>query len=324
MKRTLMIVVALLVLLAAALAWQRHSAQRSAALRVPVPGGDGGGLPVAPPVDEHFDAAALERAAHDPAAAGLAALLVMRHGHLVLARYGHGLSADSVIDSGPFARALVALMAGVAVQGGALPVASLAGFDPDRLRVAIERATHEPYAQYLSANLWSRLNAAAAWIELPAPGAAVPAGCCFEARIQDWLRIGGLLVNDGNFEDSQVLRPGWVARMRLPISLDRANGFGVELPAGAQAGRYEADDLFLLRGPGRWRLWLVPSLQLVVLFGAPDPTAGRTARQTADGPATDSPAWDEARLPNLIIESLTDRSVASPPQSRLPQLVPGH
>lgn len=296
---------------AGGLAWHHHQAQQTA-LRVLVHGGDGGGLPLAPPSDEHFDAAGLERAVHDPAAVGLQALLVMRHGHLVFARYGRGFSADQMIDSGGFARVLVALAAGVAIGDGTLPALAPGHFDPARLRAAIEQGAHQSYATYLSRVIWRRLNAASAWIRLPGVGAALPADCCFEARVQDWMRIGGLLVNDGSFEDTQVVPRGWVAHMRLPLSADGLEGMGVELPSHAPTARpFEADDLIFLRGSGHWRLWTVPSLKLVVLFGAPA-DAGHGA-----------PAWDETRLPNLVIEALTDRPPA-PAGSLLQQLVHGH
>jgi hypothetical protein len=313
-RTTLLLATALLVgaAVASGVAWQRHTAGL-AALRVPVAGGDGGGLPLAPPADEHLDAAALARAAQDPAAAGLEAFVVMRHGHVVFARYGHGFSADSVIDSGPFARVLVAMLAGVAVDQQALPALPPGQFDPARLRAAIEQATHESYAQYLSQNLWQRVNAAPAWIELPAAGATVPADCCFEARVQDWLRIGGLLVNDGSFEDTQVVPRGWVAHMRVPIGADGLEGMGLELPSRLPGARvFDAADLMYLRGKGRWRLWVVPSLKLVVLFGA---QAGGHA-----GAAS----WDDSRLPDRVIQALTDRPPAQKAESLMQQLVHGH
>jgi len=310
MARGALWVLGALLALAVGLLGYRQLAARQPGARVLVRGGDGGGLPIAPPSDEHFNAAALARIATDPAAAGLQALLVTRDGHVVLARYGHGIDADTRIDSGGFARVLVALTAGIAAQQRALAPTALHGFDPDRLRAAIEQGVHQPYAQFLSRRLWSRLNAADAWIELPAAGAPVPADCCFQARLQDWLRVGGLLVNDGNFEGTAVLEPGWVARMRRPYSQDAEQGMGVALPSRrAGAPVYEANDVFLLRGPGRWRLWLVPSLRLVVLFGAPSAAGG---------------AWNEARLPNLVMEALTDRPASQRAQSLLQQLVPGH
>lgn len=304
------------VLVLAALLWWRMAPSRAAA-RVPVPGGDGGGLPIAQPSDEHFDVSALAAVIHDPAASGLQAFIVMRHGHIVFTHYGHGTDADTMIDSGPFARVLAALVAGVAVQQGVLPAVSLSGFDPDRVRAALEQSTGQPYPAYLSHKLWSRLNAGPAWILLPVKGASAPAGCCFEARVQDWMRIAGLLIGDGDFEGTRVLRGGWVARMRAPLSTDGRQGLGVELPSKTPAAqRFNADDLFFLRGPGRWRIWLVPSLQLAVLFGAP---AGQGA-PTGQG----APAWDETRLPNLVMASLTDSPQSQKTDSLMRRLVPGH
>ncbi|HEX4025226.1 MAG TPA: hypothetical protein VHX52_11075 [Steroidobacteraceae bacterium] len=318
MRRAWVVLIAAAVAaLAAALVWQRQHSGHGAVIALAVRGGDGGGLPVAPPGDEHLDAAALELAARDPAAAGLAAFIVMRHGHVIFERFGHGLHADSVIDSGPFARVLVALAAGIAEQDGALPGTALFGFDPSRLRDAIESGTHRSYADYLSSRLWSRLNAGPAWIALPAAGATPPADCCFHARVIDWMRVAGLLVDDGSFEDTQVVGRGWVARMRRPLSPRSREGFGVQLaPAGPAPRGFDAADVFFVRGPGRWRLWLVPSLRLAVLFGAAGGASG--------APAGAGTGWDETRLPDLVISAITDRSASPQGQSLLQQLVPGH
>jgi hypothetical protein len=309
---TALIALAGLAVLIALLAWQRQRSMHAAAVRVAVRGGDGGGLPIAPPADEHFDAAALEAAARDPAAAGLAAFIVMRHGHAVFERFGHGYGADSVIDSGPLARVLVALAAGIAAQDGTLADAALSGFNPAGLRDAIQSGTHQRYADYLGERLWSRLNAAPAWIAVPAAGAVVPADCCFHARVIDWMRVGGLLVDGGSFEDTQVVSPEWVARMRRPLGPHSAQGFGVELSPSARG--FEVPDMFFVRGAGHWRLWLAPSLRLVVLFGA---AGGGSA-------GADAPPWDETRLPNLVIGALTERGPPASGQPSLQQLVPGH
>ena len=91
--------------------------------------------------------------------------------------------------------------------------------------------------------------------------------------------------------------------------IDGSAGFGVELAAAAHGAEpFAAEDLLFLRGPGRWRLWVIPTLRLALLFGSKSPA---------------SPWWDETRLPNLVIRALSER-----PQrgagSQLQQLVPGH
>lgn len=303
-----LVTLALVGVLAAAVVWQHHRASRALALRVAVRGGDGGGLPLAQAADEHLDMTALARIPQDPAAAGLTALLVARHGHLVYSRFAGGTGPDSLVDSGAFADALVAVATGIAVDRRMIRSAPIL-FDPARLRSLLETASQQSYAQFLGQHLWSRLNAAPAWIELPAIGAPTPADCCFHARVLDWLRVGALLANDGNFEDTQIVSPGWVRRMRQPQPSGDA-GYGVALPSRRPgAASYEVADLFLLRGPARWRLWIVPSLRLAVLFGAPSPAPGD---------------WDETRVPNLVIEAVTDRPAVPPGTSLLQQLVPGH
>jgi hypothetical protein len=289
-------------------------AQPAQPAHVPVAGGDGGGLARAQPTDEHFDAAALERVAHDDAAASLQALVVMRDEHIVFERYGHGISADSEIDSGPFAQVLLALAAGVAAKQGLLPLQVLRTFDVGTLRAAIEAGAHERYERYLSRELWSRLNAASAWIALPMMGAATPADCCFHARVLDWMRVASLLVQDGRFEGKQVVPAGWVQRLSLPRSADSLHGFGVELAGAAHGAEpFAADGVIFVRGPGHWRLWLLPPMKLAVLFGADAPAAAAPG-----GP------WDETRLPNLVIRALSDRPSQPGNASDLQRLVPGH
>jgi hypothetical protein len=297
-------------LAALALVWLGIAGRQWSGPRVIVNGGDAGGLPRVPPQQEHLDPSALEAASRDAAAEGLQAMIVVRHDYVVYERYGHGVNADTIIDSGAFAQSLVALVAGIAAHDDSLAMPSLTGFDAQRLRAAIEAGTRRSYPDYLSLRLWRRLNAAPAWIALPAVGAAAPADCCFHARVQDWLRVAMVLLDDGKFEGKSLVPPGWVELMQRPVSADRGAGFGIELAAaGRGVEQFAADDLFFLRGPGRWRLWMIPTLRLALLFGS---------RSAA------SPGWDETRLPNLVIRALSERPAQRSAGSQLQQLVPGH
>ena len=282
-----------------------------------VAGGDAGGVPRALPAEERIDAVALEHALQDPAAAQLAAFVVMRDEYLVFEHYGRGLTANSVIDGGHFAEALIAMAAGTAAQQGALNVDAMHGFDPEALRLAIESGAQQRYESYLSQKIWNPLNAAPAWIELPAKGATTPSDCCLHARLIDWMRVASLLVGDGRFEGKQVLPAGWVQRMARPLSLDAVRGFGLQLaPAAHGAEPFATAGVLFLRGPDHWRLWLVPTLKLAVLFGAAAPTpASGTGR-------TDN--WDETRLANLVIRAVSDRPPQPGDVTDLQRLVPGH
>ena len=288
--------------------------------RVVVAGGDAGGLPRSLPAEQRIDAAALEHALEDPAAAHLAAFVVMRNEYLVFEHYGRGVAADSLIDGGHFAEALIAMAVGTAAQEGALHLDAMHAFEPGTLRVAIESGTLRRYESYLSQKIWSPINAAPAWIELSAIGAPTPADCCLHARVLDWMRVASLLVGDGRFEGKQVLPAGWAQRMARPLTLDAVRGFGLQLgPAAHGAEPFATAGVLFLRGPGHWRLWLVPTLRLAVLFGS---AATAPASDASDAGRTDD--WDETRLANLVIRAVSDRPPQPGDVTDLQRLVPGH
>ncbi|MGH8231009.1 MAG: hypothetical protein ACRESY_04235 [Steroidobacteraceae bacterium] len=300
---------ALSIALIAALGLWLCGSRQPSGPRIEILGGDAGGIPRVSPGEAHLDGTALEQAAADASAAGLQALVVVRGDYIVFERYGRGFSADTRIDSGPFARTLLALVAGIANHDDRVPLPDIAGFDPPAVRQAIESGTHQRYPDYLSLRLWRPLNADRAWIALPAVGVAARADCCVHARILDWVRVGMLLLADGRFEGKAIVPAGWVQHMRQPVSASGAEGYGIELAPAAHGAEAFADrDVLFLRGPARWRFWVVPRLKLALLFGA----------------AADPAHWDETRLPNLVIRALSEPAAAGDVGSKLQQLVPGH
>lgn len=81
----------------------------------------------------------------------------------------------------------------------------------------------------------------------------------------------------------------------------------------AAAGReaYATPDLFAVGGEGGNRMWLVPSLQIVILC-------------TGEGGGRDA-GWDEAHVPNLVIRGARDyRPPAARPGADVSAIVPGH
>jgi len=185
--------------------------------------------------------------------------------------------------------------------------------DPQLLAIALEQATHERYADYLSGALWRRLGAADAWLWLDHAGGTAHADCCMFAAQGDWIRIGQLLLKDGNYRGDEVIRPGWVTQLRAPARSDPDFGSYVRLAARPAPGReaYAARDLYVVEGRGGNRLWLIPSMQLAILCtGEP---GGRDA------------AWDDARIPNLILRGARDYlPPAAQPGADLSSIVPGH
>lgn len=183
--------------------------------------------------------------------------------------------------------------------------------DPQLLALALERATGERYASYLSEALWRRIGASDAWLYLDRPAGAAHADCCMLARQGDWIRVGELLLGDGNYRGYEIIRPGWVKSMLVPARANRDYGAYVRLSAQAGGARepYAAPDTYTIDNEGGNRLWLIPSLHIAVLCTA-------SAPRDAD--------FDDARIPNLIVGGARD---FVPPAARpgdLSKIVPGH
>jgi len=209
---------------------------------------------------------------------------------------------------------------------GAAALASAPGAPPGTLRLVqpvdaqllalvLERATHQRYADYISAALWRRVGAADAWLWLDHAGGMAHADCCMFARQGDWIRVGQLLAHDGTYRGEQVLRPGWVDFMRIPAKSDPDFGSLVRIALHPRPGSgtegYASADTFVVEGRGGNRLWIVPSLQLAILA-------------TGDARGRD-PQWDDARIPNLVMRAARDYlPPAARPGADLSTLVPGH
>jgi CubicO group peptidase (beta-lactamase class C family) len=182
--------------------------------------------------------------------------------------------------------------------------------DPQLLSLAIERATGQRYATYLSQMLWRRIGAGNAWLYLDRPAGAAHADCCMVARQGDWLRVGELLAGEGNYRGYEIVRPGWVQLMRQPAPANVDFGAALRLTAAAGGGKapYMAPDTYALDGGEGNFLWIVPSLHLVVL-------------RTATGRHED---FDESRIPNIIVSGVRDFVPPAARPGNLSTIVPGH
>jgi CubicO group peptidase (beta-lactamase class C family) len=184
--------------------------------------------------------------------------------------------------------------------------------DPQLLALVLERATRQRYADYVSQALWRRLGAADAWLWLDRAGGTAHADCCMMAHQGDWIRVGELLLRDGNYRGAEVIRPGWVTLMRSPSSANADEGAYVHLGTHVLPGHepYARPDVFVAGGgKGGNRLWVVPSMQIAILCtGAPE---GRDA------------GWEETRVPNLVMHAAHDYLPAAP-ATDVSSMVPAH
>jgi len=258
-------IVAALLVVAACRLW--IGKQPTDAGGVAVGGGDAGGWPRADASTEGFDAAPFLAAVDWAGKERAGALLVSRHGHLLVEHYSGDLNVESLVAGGGLSDALVLLAAGIAVPQHGLSLPASEPVDVAQLPAAIAKASGRSFPQFLSRNVWQPLNAAPArWSEPEV-----------SARAIDWLRVAELLLHDGRFEGTQVVPRGWTARVPLQ-----------RIAPGAEP--FADKDLTYLRGRGATRLWLSPRFDLAIL------SVSGTAHST-----------DETRLPNMIVRALRER-----------------
>jgi CubicO group peptidase (beta-lactamase class C family) len=185
--------------------------------------------------------------------------------------------------------------------------------DPQLLALALAQATHQRYASFLSESLWRPIGAGDAWLWLDRPGGSPHADCCLISRQGDWIRIGELLLRDGNYRGDELMRPGWIAVMRSPAKADPEFGMFLRIANRPAPGRetYAARDVFVAGGQDGNRLWVVPSMGIVVL------RTGSAMQEDA--------GWDDARVPNLVIRGARDYlPPVVLPGADLSSIVPGH
>lgn len=166
------------------------------------------------------------------------------------------------------------------------------------LVLLLERATGKRYSGYLSERIWQPLGAgdAALWMD---HAGGLPRGfCCLFATARDWLRVGRLILDRGRVGDVQVVPARWIDEMTTPSP--RNPNFGMNLWLGSppqkerpynrhtikafHSAPFAARDIIYIDGFGGQRVYVVPSLELVIV---------RTGVSSTD--------WDDAILPNAVI-----------------------
>jgi CubicO group peptidase (beta-lactamase class C family) len=175
--------------------------------------------------------------------------------------------------------------------------------NPEVLGILLERATGQPYAQYLQEKLWQAVSRDDAGVLIDAEKTRVPiVFCCLSATAESWLRVGLLHLTGGRVGDRQVVPEAWLKEIVTPARTNPNYGYLTWLgttftpvrtynaKSGTSAKHSEpfaAPDVIYFDGFAAQRVYIVPSKQLVIV---------RTGAIR--------PEWDDAFLPNLIIRAL--------------------
>jgi CubicO group peptidase (beta-lactamase class C family) len=166
--------------------------------------------------------------------------------------------------------------------------------DADVLSLALTRALKADYPDLLKERLWTPLGAGSFSLAVDEEGPARRgrAGCCLRARISDWLRVGALIANHGVFEGNQFAPPEFARLLVTPAHAGSPRAVFMRMD-----GQFAAHDVVWLEAAGRQRMWMVPSLKLVILRTGTEPSADQ--------------GWDEATIPDDIIRGMRDWRPAS-------------
>jgi CubicO group peptidase (beta-lactamase class C family) len=168
--------------------------------------------------------------------------------------------------------------------------------DADILALVLQRALGADYGSLLGERLWQPLGASSFTVGISGEsgsGGQVRAGCCLRASVGDWLRVGTLIANRGVFEGNQLLHPSFADLLLTPTHLNSPRAVFLRLD-----GRFAAREVVRLEAAGKQRLWMVPTLKLVILRVGEEPAE-------ADG-------WDEAMIPDSIIRATRGWRPANP------------
>lgn len=341
-RRLLVPLVVLLTLLAALRIagdldyWQRWLSARSATdaisaavvvqprLRV---AGEPAALARSSPEGERIAAEALAVAESEARRMGLQALVVHRNGHRVFEYFAPAMQGDLLVAGGelsalPFALALGVLVdarrvdaqqALAAIRAAALPAASLGNLWSRETRERLNLVPAPPLllqdadgdvADTLSQRVWLPLQAADAWL-WGSGDDALRVDCCMVARLDDWMRVGDLLLGQGGYRGERIVSADWVRTLldadrndaRHPVWLASQTPWHGDEPPVAR-------DTFWFDLGSDLRLWLVPRRGLAVLVWG----------------ETDS---RDTLIPNIILRGLLDQ-VPVAADAGLGDMVPGH
>jgi CubicO group peptidase (beta-lactamase class C family) len=170
------------------------------------------------------------------------------------------------------------------------------------LNRALKKAGQGDYASYLSRVLLQPLGTGDAHLWLDHEGGDPRFFAFLQMRARDWLRVGIMMDQHGQFGGSQVLPADWIKAITTPSALNP--NYGIQVWIGAPWSRYRsygprnpikmsniepyhAPDLVFFDGFGGERVYIVPSLDLVIV------RVGEA-----------SLAFDDSIIPNAIIDGL--------------------
>lgn len=171
------------------------------------------------------------------------------------------------------------------------------------LALVLESATGQEYADYLGQRLWQPLGADDAFVWYFEENGFPRTFASLLARSRDWLKVGLLIKDGGQYLGKQIITPELISAMTSP-SINNPNygwqvwlgnvfedkryyndlKIGIAIPASEP---FDVEDMVYFDGFGGQRVYISKSEDLVIV---------RTGDTRLD--------WDDTLLPNMVIERL--------------------
>ncbi len=185
--------------------------------------------------------------------------------------------------------------------------------------VLIERATGRRYAEFVSTEILQKIGAQGGEVWLNRPDGVAHSGCCIWLPAETYLRLAILTLRDGVWDGQRLLPKGYVADMKRATPQNPYYGMGlyvagdyierrgwanadIDFPKILHSEPYLAQDLYLFDGNFNQVVYVVPSLDLVIL------------RTGGFPPKNADTEWDNTFLPNIIMRGIDCGDDCPPPQ----------
>ncbi len=166
-----------------------------------------GELPMRPDAERTISAEALVTADAYATRLKSLSLLVWRAAAIEFETYRDGRGPDDVSETYSMAKSMLGLAIGSVDDAVARYLRVWRGTAKEtltirqRLLAALERATGQRYADFVSARHWKPLGARDATLWLDRPKGTPRAFSYFVARPRDWLRLGVMIAGQGRFNE---------------------------------------------------------------------------------------------------------------------------
>lgn len=180
----------------------------------------------------------------------------------------------------------------------------------DLLGLILERASGMPYGEFLAQELLQKIGATGGFQAMNRPDGIAHSGCCLYLPAESWMRLAILVLNQGQYQQQQLLDPRWLSDVVKPSPGNTAMGLhfwlgkpyyeyrgfakpGLDPNFGIYHSEpYLADDLLMFDGNSNQVIYIIPSEDLIVM---------RTA-----GDSRSTLPWDNAFLPNTLLRVLNN------------------